>query len=50
MRISTRFALAAGIAAMLGGCASGGILNREKPEVISHLAAGGAENVGEGLA
>ena len=32
MRISTRFALAAGIAAMLGGCASGGILNRERPD------------------
>ena len=32
MRISTRFALAAGIAAMLAGCAGGGILNRERPD------------------
>jgi hypothetical protein len=32
MRISTRFALAAGSAAMLAGCAGGGILNRERPD------------------
>ena len=32
MRISTRFALAAGISAMLAGCAGGGILNRERPD------------------
>jgi len=32
MRISTRFALAAGAAAMLAGCAGGGILNRERPD------------------
>jgi len=32
MRISTRFALAAGISAMLAGCAGGGILNRDRPD------------------
>jgi len=32
MRISTRFALAAGIAAMLAGCGGGGFLNRERPD------------------
>ena len=36
MRISTRFAptagLAAGLAAMLAGCGGGGILNRERPD------------------
>jgi hypothetical protein len=32
MRISTRFVLAAGTAAMLAGCAGGGILNRERPD------------------
>jgi hypothetical protein len=32
MRISTRFALVAGCAAVLGGCGSGGILNRERPD------------------
>lgn len=32
MRIATRFALATAGAAMLAGCASGGILNRERPD------------------
>ena len=32
MRISTRFALAAGLAAMLAGCGGTGILNRERPD------------------
>ena len=32
MRISTRFALALGLAAMLAGCGGTGILNRERPD------------------